>query len=229
MTPIDREMSAPPCQCSYLHVGYCDETCPPDRSHDHWCSQYRVETWEVGTPARLSWACGPESREGWHHSDLSAWPGMERGRDHFGPIQHGLPWADGTFDYVVSHHGLMMLPEVDLVPALVELRRVTTSGGWLRVSVPDMLGAIAALRRADRGWFPVEADSPEQAFCLYVTQGGATRSVFTRYRLVRLLVDAGWSPNECAFGLTKSPHPEITELDSRPNESLFMEAVKPGG
>lgn len=39
MTPTERELTAPPCQCSYRHLGYCDETCPDDREHDSWCSQ----------------------------------------------------------------------------------------------------------------------------------------------------------------------------------------------
>lgn len=39
MSPTESELRAPPCQCSYLHVGYCDETCPDDREHDPWCSQ----------------------------------------------------------------------------------------------------------------------------------------------------------------------------------------------
>lgn len=194
------------------------------------------------TVERLSWACGPVVREGWHHSDERWAKGMQThapgipdigapdyARDHLGSIQDGLPWPDATFDFVVTHHGLMMLPEPDLVPALVELRRVTKPGGWLRVSVPDMEGAIAALRRFDRGWFPLEAASVDEAFCRYVTQNGVTRSIFTRYRLYKLLVDAGWSgAGPIKADETCSPWPEITDLDSRPDESIFMEAVNPG-
>lgn len=39
MTPTEKELRAPPCQCSFLHPGYCNETCPNDREHDPWCSQ----------------------------------------------------------------------------------------------------------------------------------------------------------------------------------------------
>jgi predicted SAM-dependent methyltransferase len=139
-----------------------------------------------------------------------------------------LPWADATFDYCVSMHGLMMLPEPDLVPALVELRRVTKPGGWLRVSVPDMDQAIYAYLHGNRGWFPLEAPNAGVAFCRYVTQNGATRSVFTQPRLAHLLADAGWRqwvPSACH--LSSSGIPGITELDSRPDESIFMEARKP--
>lgn len=178
---------------------------------------------------RLSWASGPVVRDGWRHSDVQWYPGMVPGRDHTGAIQEGLPWPDATFDYVVSHHGLMMLPEVDLVPALVELRRVTKPGGWLRVSVPDMDGAWRAKVAGRKWWFPVEAPDIDTAFCLYVTQGGATRSVFTGARLYRLLVLAGWQgARRVQPGDSGSQYPGIVELDSRPNETLFMDAVNPG-
>ncbi len=186
---------------------------------------------------RLSWASGPELNMGWRHSDEQFYAGMllpslglsdeECPADHVGRIQDGLPWADGFFDYVVTHHGLMMLPEPDLVPALVELRRVTKSGGWLRVSVPDIERAIRALRLVDRSWFPVEAEGADEAFCRYVTQNGATRSVFTVRRLRRLLEAAGWSENLVVeFGYSPYAPEGITELDSRSDESIFMEAVK---
>lgn len=182
---------------------------------------------------RLSWASGSDVREGWHHSDERWYPGMQTdetypmAQDHLGRIEEGLPWPDATFDYVVTHHGLMMLVEAALVPALAELRRVTKPGGWLRVSVPDMELAIAALQTRDEAWFPLEAPGVETAFCRYVTQNGATRSVFTHQRLFRLLSESGWWPLPMRFveGGSASECEGITELDSRPGESLFMEAV----
>ncbi len=198
------------------------------------------ETMHERTVVRLSWACGPVIRDGWHHSDIEWDPAMlgatfestppidgEPSLHHVGPIQEGLPWPDATFDYVVSHHGLMMLPEVDLVPALVELRRVTKPGGWLRVSLPDIVEAIYAYLHGNRSWFPLEAEGVDDAFCRYVTQNGATRSVFTELRLLRLLRAAGWTRTERSnYEETFSPFPGITDLDSRPDESLYMEAMK---
>ena len=191
------------------------------------------------TVERLSWASGPVVREGWHHSDERMWDGMDPApvsvisreaqaamwRDHLGPIQSGLPWADATFGYVVSHHGLMMLPEPDLIPALAELRRVTKPGGWLRVSVPDIGAAFDAWRAGYVEWFPLVAEDVDEAFCRYVTQGGATRSIFTEYRLARLLAKAGWAAvTEESYRSTMTTCRGITELDSRPDESIFMEA-----
>ncbi len=185
------------------------------------------------TVQRLDWGCGPivAAHDGWVTSDESEYAQSLPGRypNHLGRIQDGLPWPDGYFAYVVSHHALMGLEEVDLVPALVELRRVTRPGGWLRVSVPDIWSAIVAFRDGHRSWFPLEAESVNEAFCRYVTQNGATRSIFTRPRLRLLFERAGWADSfEVDYFATASGTPGITELDSRPNESIFMEAVNRG-
>lgn len=191
---------------------------------------------EPVTVERLSWASGPVVVDGWHHSDVRWYSGMDvlfpgfsaplPVRDHIGLIQDGLPWEDGTMDYVVSHHGLMMLPEPDLIPALSELRRVTKPGGWLRMSVPDMGAAVTAWMRQEQIWFPVDARDCDEAFCRYVTQNGATRSIFTRLRLRSLLLDAGWRIPRPSVAYQSNGPEGITDLDSRPNESLYMEAVK---
>lgn len=175
---------------------------------------------------RLNWACGPVVAPGWLNSDQRTYSGAGYPQD-IGRIQDGLPWGTGFFDYVVSHHGLMMLTEDELVPALEELRRVTKPGGWLRLSVPDIPSAINAWRSGYLEWFPLDAPDIDTALCRYLTQGGATRSVFTEFRLSRLLTAAGWKGAlEIGYLDTCSGDPGITELDSRPNESIYMEARK---
>lgn len=177
--------------------------------------------------ARLNWACGPVLAEGWVNSDETRYAHVPPwlSPDHLGRIQDGLPWPAGHFDYVVAHHALMMLEHAHLVPALVEMRRVTKPGGWLRVSVPDLFRALDAWQERNLDWFPLEADDVDEALCRYITQNGATRSVFTLGHLARLLANAGWSNvNATQHGVTYSGIVGLTDLDSRPNESLFMEA-----
>lgn len=183
---------------------------------------------------RLNWGCGPDVHPGWSHSDIAPWPGMcdahgDGWGDHIGAIQDGLPWHGATFDYVVSHHALQMLPETDLVPALDELRRVTKPTGWLRLGVPDFERAIRAWASGNLGWFPLDASDVDTALCVYTTQGGTTRSLFTVGRLIGLLRDAGWSTVKPAVaGLTWTPphYRGITDLDNRPDETLYVEAQR---
>lgn len=178
---------------------------------------------------RLSWGCGPDVRPGWDHSDIEPWPDLVDAGGHVGPIQAGLPWGDATFDYVVSHHALQMVPWPDLVPALAELRRVTRPGGWLRISVPDVMGAVEAFLTGNEAWFPIAdevEDTIDGKLCVYVTQAGATRSVFTARWLIDLCVQAGWPAAKVAWiGHTHTDAgPGILELDGRPGESLIVEA-----
>lgn len=183
---------------------------------------------------RLSVFAGPVVREPWHHADVRHYPGYQIDDDPtvatwdcVTPIQRGLPWADGTFAGVVANHGLQALTYGDLVPALVELRRVLARGGTLRILVPDLLAGIRAFNERRPEHFVV-ADEHERTLagklCLYVTQGGATRTVFTEEWLVELLGRAGFTeiaptgPGETVYGPSW-----ITELDSRPEESLHVE------
>jgi SAM-dependent methyltransferase len=173
---------------------------------------------------RLHWGCGPKPPTGWVNSDRD-----DHGQDHVGDIRYGLPWDDDTFDHVVSHHALQMLSWPELVPALAELRRVTRPGGWLRLSVPDLLAAVSAHETGDADHYQID-DANETTIdgklCLYVSQAGATRSVFTGLWLEELCVRAGWvNPQRVGFCVTSSPWPELTSLDSRPAESIFVEAT----
>lgn len=173
---------------------------------------------------RLNFGCGPMVVPGWINSDRD-----DHGQDHVGDIRDGLPFRDDSFDYVVAHHALQMLAWPELVPALAELRRVTRPDGWLRLSVPDLLGALFAYEVGDPDHFQID-DAHEKTIdgklCLYVSQAGATRSVFTPGWLERLCVRAGWShTHHVVFCVTTSPWPDITGLDSRPGESIFLEAA----
>jgi len=174
---------------------------------------------------RLNWGCGPEIRDGWENSDLIDYG---HGQQHVGDITAGLPYDDGWFDYAVSHHVLQMIAWPDLVPTLVELRRVITAVGWLRLSVPSLHAAMNAWARNDRSWFPIDdrhEESVDGKFCMYVTQAGATRSVFTLGWLLELLGRAGFSTMcPCRAFETSTGIDDLTALDSRRVESLYVDA-----
>ncbi len=170
---------------------------------------------------RLDWGCGPDLEAGWVGSDLVDW-----GQEHVGDIRDGLPWDDGTFDYAVTNHALQMVPWADLVPTLAELRRVVS--GWVRILVPDLTAALWAFHRADAGHFQV-ADEHEHSIdgklCMYLTQAGSTRSLFTAHWLAELCERAGFSfTHHAAPGLTITGIDGIVGRDSRPAESLIIEA-----
>jgi SAM-dependent methyltransferase len=175
---------------------------------------------------RLNWGCGEHPEPGWINSDIKELPGIEIACD----IRQGLPVEDDSFDYIVSIHALPEIPYTDLPKVLTELRRVLKPGGVVRLGLPDLDRGVRAYLSGDRDYFLVPDEDAATIGGKLVTQlvwYGWSRSLFTQDFTEELLRKAGfremWS---CAFQETKTPFPEIVELDSRERESLFVEAVK---
>lgn len=194
---------------------------------------------------RLNIGCGLVVADGWVNVDEKAyreWPDRHRGQRYprpsdfdagpwiANPLGHmgaaGLPWADESFAGAVSHHVLQMVPWPHLVPWLAEVRRVLEPGATLRLSVPDLMGAVGAYLADDRSWFPIDpAHEPSTggALCLYLTQAGATRSVFTAGWLLDLLALAGFEHTSVETPQSSMGPRWMLDLDSRPLESIIVE------
>jgi predicted SAM-dependent methyltransferase len=175
---------------------------------------------------RLNWGCGPVIAAGWLNVDRVIRPGV----DIAGDIRDGLELADDSIDYAVAMHVLQDLPYLDLVPALVELRRTLKPGGVLRVGVPDLERSIDAWRRGDAGYFYIPDDEVASLGGKLIVQAtwyGSVRTPFTWDFLHELTAKAGFSHvRRCEFGQTHSAWPEVAALDNRPRETLYAEAVK---
>jgi SAM-dependent methyltransferase len=173
---------------------------------------------------RLHWGCGSVIAPGWINSDIMDGPGVDIPCD----IRRGLPLSDGSVDYIVSHHALPDLGLYDQVPALRELHRVLRPGGVLRLSLPDLDRAIAAYQQGRRAYFHTwEWDSVAGNFITHVLWYGLTRTLFTWEFTEELLRKAGFAEvRRVDYRVTASGTAEIVALDSRPEESLYVEAVK---
>ena len=180
----------------------------------------------VQKPRRLNWGSGTEPEPGWINSDIKEGPTIDIAAD----ILDGLPLADGSIDYIVSIHALPELRYPDLVPALLELRRVLAPGGVLRLALPDLDRAIEAYRAGDRDYFQIPDEDARSLGSKLITQMlwyGYSKSLFTYDFIAELLERAGFSRIErCAYRQTAGPFEEIVALDNRPEESLFVEARK---
>jgi len=163
---------------------------------------------------------------GWLNSDRIARAGI----DVAGDIRDGLDIPDDAIGYAVAMHALQDLPYLDLVPALVELRRVLKPGGVLRVGVPDLERAIDAWRRGDARYFYIpdaEVASLGGKLVVQATWYGSVRTPFTWDFFNELCGKAGFREvRRCAFRETRSPWPDIVLLDNRERETLYAEAVK---
>lgn len=175
---------------------------------------------------RLNWGCGSRPATGWTNSDLVTAPGIELRGD----IRDGLRVAEASFDYAVSMHALQEIPYLELIPVLRELRRVLVPGGVLRLGLPDLDRAIRAYVEGDRGYFLVADDEVASLggkLSVQITWYGASRSLLTCDFVAELLRKAGFAEVRfCAFRETGSRYPDIIELDNRPRETFFIEAVR---
>lgn len=151
-----------------------------------------------------------------------------------------LPFPDAAFRAVAAHHVLDMFPLDQLTKLCAELARVLEPGGVLRVSSPDFDHAIQALVRGDLEWFldlgvphPANSAVPhaevvQRAFMWYLDWGGARKAplVNAAYLAVHCLEPAGFGWEMVDYHETIAAMPTITQLDSREDESWFLEAVK---
>ena len=175
---------------------------------------------------RLHWGCGDKPKWGWISADRLELPGVNLVCD----IRQGLTLPEASIAYAVSVHALQEIPLADLVPTLTELRRVLKPGGVLRLCVPDLDKAVAAYQRGDREYFLVpdeDAHTLGGKFVTHILWYSHSRVMFTGEFIEELLLKAGFTRvNHCAFKSTSSSWPDITQLDNREHESLFVEAVK---
>lgn len=175
-------------------------------------------------PRRLNCGCGPQPAQGWLNADLRDFPGVQLRGD----LRDGLPLPDACLDYAVAIHLLQDLPWHDLPAALAELQRVLRPGGALRLALPDLERAIAAWQRGDHAYFHVPDGDARSIGAKLVTQiiwYGSVRTPFTWDFAQELLDEAGFVDiRRAAFGETGTGLPEITALDNRERESLFVEA-----
>jgi ubiquinone/menaquinone biosynthesis C-methylase UbiE len=176
------------------------------------------------TVRRLHWGCGDVTAAGWINSDLWDNPGVDIQAD----ILDGLPLEDDSIDYAFSNHVLQELDVYDQEVALRELRRVLKPGGVLRLCLPDLDRAIDAYRSGDRDWFIVkEWETIGGNFVTQMIWHGYTKTPFVFEFAEELARRAGFSRVErAAFAQTLSGIPEIVGLDSRENESFYLEAWK---
>src|SRR5215212_3112947 len=178
------------------------------------------------TIRRLQFGCGSFPAEGWINTNLLPGEGVELSCD----IRDGLPLPSDSIQYIASMHALVELPYLEVVPALRELHRILEPGGMLRLGLPDLDRAIRAYLAGDRAYFNVPDDemaSIDGKFVVQMTWYGTNLMMFTPAVARELLERAGFREvRQAEYRQTTGPFPEIVELDNRPKESFFVEAVK---
>lgn len=175
---------------------------------------------------RMNVGCGPCIAPGWINVDRRPHPGVDLTCD----VRDGIPLAGARLDAIVAIHVLQDLPYADVLPALVELRRLLRTGGTLRLALPDLEKAVEAYRGNDPRYFYVPDCDAQDIGAKLITQlvwYGSVRTPMIFGFIRELLARAGFSMiHRCAFGRTMSGDLELVSLDNRERESFFVEAVR---
>jgi SAM-dependent methyltransferase len=134
-------------------------------------------------------------------------------------LKYGMPFPDDSVDYLFSSHVLEHFDRAAGERILSDAFRVLKNGGCVRICVPD-------LERAFSLYTSGEKEKALQFF--FVCENGS----FNRHRYMydfELLRDAlqkvGFSDvRRCAY--RQGGVPDLDQLDNRPAETLYVEAVK---
>lgn len=131
-----------------------------------------------------------------------------------------FPYPDASFDNVFSSHMLEHLYKDQAERCVREVHRVLKPGGVLRIVVPDLDKLVRAY----------DETRPE-AMLQKIYENTQPRDknrhhwMYTASSLARVLADAGFSTIE-RVDYRRGRCPDLELLDNRPDESLFMEAVR---
>lgn len=136
-------------------------------------------------------------------------------------VEYGLPFPDESVDYLYSSHLLEHLFKDDAAKLLRQAYRVLKEGGRIRICVPDLEHAISLYEEGNK----------QKALSFFFPESKSIDCVSRHkymydFDLLRsLLVEAGFNDIErCIYKQGKVP--DINKLDNRPDETLFVEAVK---
>ena len=147
---------------------------------------------------------------------------LENNRFVFHDLSYSVPFADNTMDCVFSSHFLEHLSQSEGCHLIDEIYRVLKPGGRIRLSVPDLNYALSLYTCGEKArmlqdYFFVDSQGSYFARHKYMYDFDSLNNIFT---------DSGFTEIEkYAFQVGKLPDIEL--LDNRPEDSIFVEAVKP--
>jgi predicted SAM-dependent methyltransferase len=136
-------------------------------------------------------------------------------------LSYGLPFADGTLDFVYSSHFIEHLFRKDARFLFKEMYRALKPGGMIRISIPDLAYAISLYQSGRKekmlsSYFFVEDDDSYYARHKYM---------YDFDMLTAVLKEVGFQDLQHRQ-FQEGAFPDLTVLDVYPEDSLFVEGKK---
>jgi predicted SAM-dependent methyltransferase len=136
-------------------------------------------------------------------------------------LSHSVPFKDQTADFIYSSHFLEHLFKRDAERLLTDCHRALKSGGIVRISIPDLAYAISLYECGEKeqmleAYFFVEDQESFLARHKYMYDFESLKSLLEKIGFSQVI--------RCSYGEGQTP--DILLLDNRPEDSLFVEAIK---
>jgi len=136
-------------------------------------------------------------------------------------LSYGIPFEDGSVDYVYSSHFLEHLFRQDAARLLKESFRVLRYGGAIRICVPDLAHAVSMYNSGQK-----EKMLENYFFVNDLDSYMARHKYMYDFEIISgLLREAGFS-NIAKRAFQSGEVPDLNILDNRSEETLFVEALK---
>ena len=137
-------------------------------------------------------------------------------------LRYGVPFLDNSVDCIYSSHLIEHFYLDQARALLVEACRVLKPGSRIRLCVPDLEHVLALYRAGEKekAMSYLFADSRSRDLARH-------RYMYDFHMLRQLLEASGFAAVErCSYRQGRMP--DIDILDNRPEETLYVEAIKPG-
>jgi predicted SAM-dependent methyltransferase len=136
-------------------------------------------------------------------------------------LSYGIPFEDESVNIIYSSHFLEHLPRKTALNLLSESYRVLKSGGIIRICIPDLAYAVALYAGGEKekmldSYFFI--DDQESYFARH-------KYMYDLELIEKMLQKAGFRET-VRYSYQKGAVPDLTILDNRPDDTLFVESKK---
>lgn len=158
---------------------------------------------------KLNVGSAQDIKDGWTNIDIKPIDGA---------IQHDArqPFTTPPADFILINHVLCTMDYDDVLDVLKNVHEALEDGGKVQIIDMDLLKSFE-LYQNDPNKLPIARGSKDYKLCMHISGYSTRLSLYTPRLMQELLYLAGFS---ASYVLDNS------EYDTRPDESLIVEAIK---
>src|SRR5690606_28067599 len=156
-----------------------------------------------------------DDKEGWLNTNYFSQPPVD-GAIYFDALE-STPDMLNQFDFILVNHMLCTMKEELAIIVLSNAYSWLKEGGVIHVIDMDLLKMFEHYQKGDADLIPIEQGDIDSKLCNAISGYGTRLSLYTRKHLENLLLNVGFR---------SVVQLDTSKYDTRPNESLIVEATK---